>query len=162
MLNVVLYTFSTIAQSLAGAIGLLGAVALFRVQWLRSERDERANRIGRQLESRGVTRKTIDVLFYDDNFVGLLELADVNLGQDDLLDVRRDLGKLLDAQARILKRLWGSFIITIALIVASVLALMAAAQVSESTAVMPVFVVTFVALLVCIGSYVLLMMEALR
>jgi len=37
MINTVFYTFSTIAQTLAGAIALLGAFVLYRLQSLRSD-----------------------------------------------------------------------------------------------------------------------------
>lgn len=45
MENALYYTFSTIAQSLAAIMGLLGAVALFRLQTVESELRERGSRI---------------------------------------------------------------------------------------------------------------------
>jgi len=37
MINTIFYTFSTMAQTLAGAIALLGAFVLYRLQSLRSD-----------------------------------------------------------------------------------------------------------------------------
>jgi hypothetical protein len=48
MINTVFYTFSTISQTLAGAIALLGAFVLYRLQSLSSEIEKDARNLAQQ------------------------------------------------------------------------------------------------------------------
>jgi hypothetical protein len=49
--NSLFYTFSTIAQAIAGALGLLGAFVLFRVQFLKSQIDGYALQVVQAIDS---------------------------------------------------------------------------------------------------------------
>ena len=80
MTNTVFYTFSTIAQTLAGAIALLGAFVLYRLQALRSEIERPAEAFG-------------------NNYVaGISEgrVREINTAQADNLQNLRDEGQYLE------------------------------------------------------------------
>jgi hypothetical protein len=57
MENTLLYTFSTIAQTLAGAIALLGAFALYRLQGLTRDRDAAVDRMAEMYRETGTDRE---------------------------------------------------------------------------------------------------------
>jgi hypothetical protein len=122
------YTFSTISQTLAGAIALLGAFVLYRFQLLGAEADESARHI--RTFATGDTRKAMDLALLERRTDRILEAADkagaqgFSGGTQDLIEASQSkLRGLLQRKRAIYGRLMVSVILTVGLVGASVVVL---------------------------------------
>ena len=164
LLNSVFYTFSTIAQALAGAIALLGAFVLFRLQSLKTEIDKDAYSIAVPLEMMSIPRAMMH--YRDENFRNLLELVaqhPIQAGMNQALRERERLPILLNRRDLLISLFKRAFYLTLSLIVFSVIALVLAEAIASSqwTAI-SVFAIGILWLLACVRSYILLMNESLK
>jgi hypothetical protein len=166
LLNSIFYTFSTIAQTLAGAIALLGAFVLFRLQSLNAEIDKEAYSISLPLDMSLASGEEAAILYRDGKYRDLLEMAAQNPigpGIHQALRERQRLPILLDRRDLLICLFKRAFYLTLSLIVFSVLALMVASAIAASlwTAV-AAFIIGVFWLLACVRSYILLMLESLK
>ena len=160
-INVVFYTFSTIAQSVAGAVGLLGAIALFRGQGFSADQNARAERLALaiRVKQQGLTSR-VDELFLEDRHRDLLQLGVETIGSGEEVVTR--LRKCLENRDALWGRLWVAFWLTVGLIGGSVLALMCAVPISQNDVLMRgCFGIAGVGLVACVASYVAVMKRAL-
>jgi len=164
MVNSIYYTFSTIAQTLAGAIGLLGAFVLFRLQALNNDIDERGGQIASVLRS--VTDPTkVRQLLHQRDFRQLLQIlgdAKIPPGVYQPTWEQARLPILLDSRDRLVRLFAIAFFLTLGLIMASVIALPYAVAIASSfVATWIVFAAGLLWLGACLTSYALLMLDAL-
>ena len=167
--NALFYTFSTIAQTLAGAIALLGAFVLYRLQSLRTQIDEDSERISSVYGSSGHDVATVDAvrsLHRQGKYREVLEFRSRapipgTVYQAEAEQMR--LGLNLQRQKALLRTFVASLGLTIGLIAASVGALAATPGIIERscgpTVVFSVGIAWFVG---CIVSYAVLIQQALR
>lgn len=165
MVNSLYYTFSTIAQALAGAIALLGAFVLFRLQSLNGEIESNASQISTVLESIS-DREEVRALFHGGQYRELLgRLAKVTIPQTtyQCTRERRMLPLLLERKDALLRRFKLAFYLTVGLIMVSVGLLTVAHELAAFTSLSRVvFGVGLLLLAACLVSYVSLMLEALK
>ncbi len=164
LLNSIFYTFSTIAQALAGAIALLGAFVLFRLQSLNTEIDCDASSITVALEMMSIQQAT---MFYRDaQFRDLLILVaqhPIQPGMNQALRERARLPILLDRRDLLISLFKRAFYLTVSLIVFSVIVLVLSDCIAAfHWSAVAVFAIGILWLLACVHSYVLLMRESLK
>jgi hypothetical protein len=165
VVNALFYTFSTIAQSLAGAIALLGAFVLFRLQSLNTEIDDNASQIASVAE---IVQRTEEAktLYRNAQYRELLNLISNVSIPAGVYQLTRELGRfpvLLDRRDLIILRFKIAFYLTIGLILTSVLLL----TVAPKLATIPfltwlAFALGLIWLAACLTSYLLLMLESLK
>ena len=168
MENALFYTFSTIAQTLAGAIALLGAFVLYRLQSLGAELEDAAlTAIQPYLPNDEISRLRGENNY--DDLVTLLntvapsanKLAEVN--NTYVLSKRRALPSLLQLRRQLHRLMKISLALTIVLIAASVVVLSTTPLIATSTNVAySVFVVGILLFVVCLVLYVLLILKAVH
>jgi hypothetical protein len=163
MTSTLFYTFSTIAQTLAGAMALLAAFLLYRLQSLNSEIESNASRIEGSLS--GIHGYHTRELLYGEQYVALLELAaktdfPANHFQADAERAR--LPALLARHQTLLRSFRVALYLTAGLITMSVLALIATPYIEQSRCLvvgsLGLGAVWFVA---CMISYVVVLRNAL-
>ena len=133
MINEIFYTFSTIAQTLAGAIALLGAFVLFRLQSLNAEIDDLAQRLSLPLQS--VIGEEADILYRKGKFRELLNrFTGITIPQGTYnAELERErLPPLLDSRDFFLLRFKVAFYLTLSLIMFAVIVLTIAEQLAAS------------------------------
>jgi len=160
------YTFSTIPQVLAGAIGLLAAFVLYRLQKLNKEIDRtilvplqfyaganhsKLNALHTQSQRRGMLE------FYKDN----KKKANINTkAKERVFDQHIERGEyLLGYKKKLLRELKFSLLLTAGLIIASVIILTVTPFLEDLEVY--VFVVAVTWLLFCLVSYVNIVMKSL-
>jgi hypothetical protein len=126
--NALYYTFSTIAQTLAGAIALLGAFVLYRLNGLNAGIDETARRLRTAYPSDSEPEMT--AMIVHGRYDGLLAYADKNRSQpgkqlrEDIVDMARsDLAKLLATRRRLFWRFNVALVLTAGVMLLSVIIL---------------------------------------
>jgi len=165
VVNSLYYTFSTIAQALAGAIALLGAFVLFRLQSLNGEIERNASQISSVLELI-LDREEVRSLFHGGEYHELVRrLATVSIPPTTYQCTRERLmlPLLLERKEILLRRFKLAFYLTVGVIMVSVGLLTVAHELAvftELTCV--VFGIGLLLLAGCLGSYVSLMLEALK
>jgi hypothetical protein len=167
--NALFYTFSTIAQTLAGAIALLGAFVLYRLQSLRAQIDEDSESLSGVYGSAGLELATVEAvraLHREGKYYEVLEFNSripipANLYQADTEKSRLRLG--LQRQKSVLRTFLVALVLTIGLIIGSVCALAAAPAIlndpSMSIVILRVGIGWFV---ICVVVYGLLIRQALQ
>jgi hypothetical protein len=165
VVNALFYTFSTIAQTLAGAIALLGAFVLFRRQSLNAEIESNASQIAAVLES-VLDRDEIRTLSRHGLYRELLEHSAHVTIPTGTYQATRELGRLpvlLDRQDLLVRRFKIAFYLTVGLIMTSVFTLTIAQDLATSASLTGLaFVIGLLWLAGCLVSYVLLMLESLK
>jgi hypothetical protein len=166
--NAIYYTFSTIAQSLAGAIALLGAFVVLRLQSLDTTIHLSANSIKDALSAMSGDTQTAQRLYAHGKYRELLEGLKKGpftnaMPAEVLTPERQALAGFLDSRELLLRRFKVAFYLTIALIFASVGTLPFAEQIACNTCVAwPAFGVGLAWLAACLGSYVWVMYGLLQ
>jgi hypothetical protein len=167
MLNALFYTFSTIAQTLAGAIALLSAFLLYRLQSLNSEIDSHSMSLRKACTGRGQAQadKAFD-LHHRGKHQELIDFTEACFPQDRSGTVILSLEYLSAAvklRASLFRRFHWALWLTAGLIVGSVIVLAVAPAVEDCTlAAVALFIVGIAWLALCIGSYVLLILRSLH
>jgi hypothetical protein len=159
------YTFSTIAQSLAGAVALIAAFLLYRLQSMNAAMEACANKVI-PYYSRPETRVHLDDLHVRADYDAIGEvfgtLLPADLEQGEVGFARRRLIVLV-ASRRALSRIFVvSLILTVGLIAASVLVLAITPTICrDQRAVRVVLTVGVSWLIVCLTSFAILVRKAL-
>ena len=120
--NALYYTFSTIAQTLGGAIALLGAFVFYRLQGLNASI---AHIVTQQILQHdfGQTRHTLDELHArgkHDDFLEQVRLSSASVGPEHLRIPIARLDELVTAKSSLLTGFRFSLTLTVALITLSV------------------------------------------
>lgn len=164
MINSLYYTFSTLAQTLAGAIALLGAFVLFRMQSLNKEIEENAQRIAIALQT--VLGEAEVKKLYKYEYRALLDRAAHVFfeGTTKLATLEQErLSLLLDRKDLLVQKFKIAFYLTIGLIMVSVIMLtLSQILVSYAWLVYLSFTIGLLGLSGCLISYVRLMLESLK
>jgi len=169
--NAIFYTFSTIAQALAGVIALLGAFVLYRLQFLRDqiESDSRHIAGGYMIVNPGYQQAHADTatsLLREGRYREVLEFARRTELPAGVARTEMEQGRLglnLGRKRSLLATFVVSLALTVGLIVASVGVLAAAPAIVECPAgPHVVFVVGLAWFAVCTGSHCILIYKALR
>ena len=165
MINSIYYTFSTIAQALAGAIGLLGAFVLFRLQALSTEIESDASRIAGaidQFQGHGFAESQL----HGSQYLELLQVWAKTTFPSGFYLCERERARLpilLSKKDSLVRRFKTAFYLTIGLIMLSVSILAVAERLIGYPSLVPViFVLGLVGLAVCLYSYISLMLESLK
>ena len=168
MENALFYTFSTIPQVLAGAIALLGAFVLYRLQSVNTEVEDESSFVLNfyrnspraklfNLHVKGIYKEVFDNTKDNppDNLQG------VKLDNFKLHHYR--LGELLDSKKSLLVSFKWSLWLTVALITVSVIILPLTPKYSGCIYfILPIFSIGIVWLLSCLISYAILIKKALK
>jgi hypothetical protein len=166
MANALYYTFSTVSQTLAGAITLLGAFILYRLQMLNSDINDSADHIRTHVV--GDARKNLDVAIRSGHPERILELAKepslVVGGVREELDASRNkIQALINLKRFILNSFWISLRLTIGLIGMSVVVLSITPLLVQSAWVsLLTFVVWLLWFFACLRSYVTILRKSLK
>lgn len=169
MENTLYYTFSTIAQTLAGAIALLGAFILYRLQKVNSGLDDHAKFIRKQYseEEDLVFLNSFIVKGEYKKFLKYIRAKAANVSTDQeeqsyLTDVQAKMQELLAFRKSLIRRFTVSLFLTVSLIGASVIALAATPSINARSdlrsASLGLAIVWFLA---CLVSYVSLLRKSL-
>jgi hypothetical protein len=162
--NTFFYTFSTIAQTLAGAIALLAGFVLYRLQLLNTE----VSNIGEYLASwtdtilNKVNEMPAKSLFSRGQYSELLALANqtsIPEGHYPAKIERERLGALLDYKPSFFRRFYTALFLTAGLITISILALVNTSCLVTSCWASWVLAGAMVWFVVCIFSYLLLLLK---
>jgi hypothetical protein len=169
MENTLYYTFSTIAQTLAGAIALLGAFILYRLQKVNSGLDDHAKFIRKQFSEeedlvflnsfivKGEYKKFLKYIRAKAGGVGINQEE-----QSYLTDVQEKMQELLAFRKSLIRRFTVSLFLTVSLIAASVIALAVTPSLNARTdlrsASLGLAIVWFLG---CLISYVSLLRKSL-
>lgn len=157
------YTFSTIAQCLAGAIALLGAFVLYRLETLHAEKANRSEAI---LAPLGGTdrREDANAAHARGDFASVLEISQVVITRPDpaIAYARRRLKAIGAHERSLMTWFWICLVLTLGTISFSIAALavtprLLRAEIAEET--LGTGLSIFFA---CLGSYALLLRNALR
>lgn len=165
MINSLYYSFSTIAQTLAGAIGLLGAFVLFRLQSLSAEIESNASQIATVVDM-VVGGEEAQTLFRQGQYHEVLNRLGKITVPPTTYQCTRERSRLpilLDRKDSLLWRFKIAFYLTIGLIMASVSVLVIAEQLAGRTSLASVvFALGLLWLAACLASYLSLMLESLK
>ena len=160
MSNALYYTFSTIAQTLAGAMALLAAFLLYRLQVLNRAIEEDAERISEALVP---YHGRAHEMFRGQEYVELLRAAESGYfpqGNPPVQAERARLTMFLRTKKTVLKHFKVALYLTAGLITFSIVALVATPQISSvavSYAILAFGVLGFVA---CMLSYITVLRSA--
>jgi hypothetical protein len=158
------YTFSTIAQSLAGAIGLLGAFVLFNLQSINEEIERYASQIATVL-SLGASDDEPKKMLRDRRYHELLERLSTTVLAPSTYqcdDERVRLPLLLYKRDTLVSHFKLALYLTVAVIFTSVIVLIFAEAIASIAAVEYfVFAVGVIGLARCLAAYVSLMRTAI-
>jgi hypothetical protein len=163
METVFFYTFSTIAQTLAGAIALLAAFVLYRLQGLNTDIDENSMRLSLPLNL--VAGESAGMMHRQGQHRQLLELAartEIPPGTYRADEERARLPTLLDRKDTLLRWLYIALALTVGLITASVLLLMFTPRLATIALASTILVVTLFWFVACMISYVLLLRKVFQ
>jgi hypothetical protein len=170
MENTLYYTFSTIAQVLAGAIALLGAFILYRLQKLNNGLDDHAKFIRKQYSEED------DLVFLNSfivkgeykKFLKYSAAKPIAAGSDQdeeqsyLTDVQAKMRELLVLRKSLIRRFTVSLLLTVTLIGSSVIALAVTPSLNARSDVRSASLgVAIVWFLACLISYVSLLRKSL-
>lgn len=162
------YTFSTIAQTLAGAIALLGAFILYRLQKLNSGLDDHAKFIRKQYteEEDLVFLNSFIVKGEYKKFLKYSHNNPLTAGIDEELsyvaDVQTKMQELLTLRKALIRSFSVSLLLTVSLIAASVIALAVTPSLnSKSNLRSGSLSLAIVWFLACLISYVSLLRKSL-
>jgi hypothetical protein len=169
MENTLYYTFSTIAQTLAGAIALLGAFILYRLQKVNSGLDDHAKFIRKQYseEEDLVFLNSFIVKGEYKKFLKYTRAKPVAVSSDQqeqsyLTDVQAKMQELLAFRKSLIRRFTVSLFLTVSLIGASVIALAVTPSLNARTDVRSASLgLAIVWFLACLVSYVSLLRKSL-
>jgi hypothetical protein len=171
MENTFFYTFSTISQTLAGAIALLAAFVLYRLQSLNANIDSIAERLTSwvemicQQEPRQVDGMNVRQLHGREQYRELHLLSNrikvpENFYQADL--ERERLPILLRSKDSLLRRFACALCLTVGLIIFSVFALTVTPCMAVSSKAPMILTGAVVWFIVCMATYVWLLWNAFR
>lgn len=168
--NALFYTFSTISQTLAGAIALLGAFVLYRLQSLNLEIEEESSSVvGRYgLVARGYSesnQKAVMELHDEQKYrevVTFIANTPLPPSVDQANRVRSSLVRHLDQKDALMKAFKFSLWLTVGLVVASVAALSWTPALVESPWANASLVVAVAWFSVCMASYGILVYRAFK
>jgi hypothetical protein len=161
------YTFSTIAQTLAGAIALLGAFILYRLQKLNNGLDDHAKFIRKQYSEEE------DLIFLNSfivkgeykKFLKYTRARPLNAVTDEgsyLTDVQLKMQELLALRKSLIRSFTVSLFLTVSLIGASVIALALTPNLNARSNVRSgSLLVAILWFLACLVSYVSLLRKSL-
>ena len=164
------YTFSTIAQTLAGAIALLGAFILYRLQKLNNGLDDHAKFIRKQYseEEDLVFLNSFIVKGEYKKFLKYTRAKPIAAGaeQDEeqsyLIDVQAKMQELLVLRKSLIRSFTISLLLTVTLIGASVIALAVTPDLNARSDLRSAsLVLAIVWFLACLVSYVSLLRKSL-
>jgi hypothetical protein len=171
MINTIFYTFSTIAQTLAGAIALLGAFVLYQLQSLRSEIERDSYEIVEKCRNTVDTQtgrgRTID-WYRAGEYRRIAEIPIEHMAVPDyalthIVAIQAQLSRNLDQRDSLLKPFKKSLQLTVWLIFFSLVALISACLISRSDILC--WFVLIGGLLwfgICLYSYIVLMQRAIE
>jgi hypothetical protein len=164
------YTFSTIAQTLAGAIALLGAFILYRLQKLNNGLDDHAKFIRKQYseEEDLVFLNSFIVKGEYKKFLKYTRAKPIAAGSDQdeeqsyLIDVQAKMQELLVLRKSLIRSFTVSLFLTVTLIAASVIALAVTPDLNARSDLRSAsLVLAIVWFLACLISYVSLLRKSL-
>jgi hypothetical protein len=161
------YTFSTVSQTLAGAIALLGAFVLYRLQMLSTDINDSADYIGRHVPDGGA-RRNIEVAVWQGQLDQVSKLAENGFPVigDMPVQVRASIDKLGDAlKLRESIHYWFtiSLGLTIGLIGMSVVVLSVTPLLVRSACIsILVLAIGILWFLSCLGSYVAILKKSVE
>ena len=168
--NALFYTFSTISQTLAGAIALLGAFVLYRLQSLTQKIDEESDNIASRYTvtaaGQNVShRQAIRGLHDEQRYREVLAFVTSTPPPPDIDQATRERTNLLrhlNHKDALLKVFRISLYLTVGLIVVSVGALALAPALMDSSCAIASLVVAVAWFTVCMVSYGVLVHRALE
>lgn len=172
MENTLYYTFSTIAQTLAGAIALLGAFILYRLQKLNNGLDDHAKFIRKQYSEeedlislnsfivKGEYKKFLKYIRAKP--IGVASDAATDESQSYLTDVQLKMQELLVLRKSLIRSFTVSLLLTVSLIAVSVILLAVTPSLNARSDLRSgSLVVAIVWFLACLISYVSLLRKSL-
>ncbi len=166
MENALFYTLSTISQTLAGAIALLGAFVLYRLQILKVDEGNSAAAIYTHAQAAGATQDQVNrirELQLTGRYSQLLQLSrqvKQNAPAQTPLEFTKsqsELDKLVRQRKGLRRFFLVSLILTVTVIAASVIALAITPYIAWEGYSTTVLVIGVIGLLACLGSYLLLL-----
>ena len=157
------YTFSTIAQCLAGAIALLGAFVLWRLETLHAEKSQRSEQILAPL-SGSARDEDAKAAYARGDFASVLDISQVVITRPEprVAYSRMRLKAITAHETSLMRWFWIALFTSVATISLSVAALAATPRILEAgfgDETLAAGVGSFVA---CLLTYALLMRAALR
>jgi len=161
MSNALYYTFSTIAQTLAGAMALLAAFLLYRLQVLNRAIDSDAERISSALKP---YHGRADEMLRSQEYVALLRAAEKGYfpqGNPPVQQERERLTRLLHTKKSLMRRFKIALYLTAGLITFSIVALVATPQIMSSLALTyTIFALGLLGFVACMLSYIAVLQSA--
>ncbi len=166
MENALFYTFSTIPQILAGAIALLGAFILYRLQSLNTEVEEKSSTV-LNFYKNSLRSKLWNLHVkgrYKEIFDKTKLIPPKNLNDSRYFELHHyRLGELLNSKKSLLVSFKFSLGLTVALITVSVIILSLTPKYSGRIYfILPIFSIGILWLLLCLISYAVLIKKALN
>ena len=161
MSNALFYTFSTIAQTLAGAMALLAAFLLYRLQTLNGTIERDAERISLAIEGlHGRARQFFDDGQYKELLAAAAQVA-FPPGHYRAETERTRLPRLLGKKTRLVRDFQVALYLTAGLITFSVLALILTPYAANRAwCVTVMFVIGIVGFALCMASYIRVLKSA--
>jgi hypothetical protein len=172
MENTLLYTFSTIAQTLAGAIALLGAFVLYRLQSLGQEIDRTIDHAMALYESTGRNHgspkpsETLMALRAEQRYVQILGFLTTTPLPESIgpeIHPQAPMVRAVARRSRIFRAFHWALGLTVGLIITSIAALMCVSLLKDAPGISVVVLIAaglwFVG---CMVSYAVLMVRTLR
>lgn len=169
MINEIFYTFSTIAQTLAGAIALMAAIVLFRLQSLNADIDGMAESLASSLNLVSQEKADKALTFYRlEDFRGLMYLYNSEVVNMNNIPFHAKLycerlPKLLSIKSLFLFWFKMAFYLTLFLVLFAVFVLAFAETIAGSRCCAQItFIIGFAWLFGCLFSYAALMHQSLK
>ena len=163
----VYYTFSTIAQALAGAIALLAAFVLYRFQLLNGEMERSAAHV-RGFAS-GNTRHWMDIALLEGRPEEMLAIAAhaesgtlAGIGQEQIKASQTRLAALQSRKACLSRRFWVALGLTAALVAFAVLVLSLTPCIARAQLLGTALAAGVIWCWACLASYVMVVKIALE
>lgn len=168
MENALYYTFSTIAQTLAGAIALLGGFVLFRLQILGTALDKHANLIREQYDE-DFDKAWMNSFIVQEQYQRLLDYTEehpIDIATDEqdsyVKDSLSQIKFLLILKKRLLRGFYVALALTVGLIIVSIVLLTLTPLISVHGSLRPcILIIAIFWLLGCFGSYIWLLKTSL-
>lgn len=159
------YTFSTIAQTLAGAIALLSAFVLYQLQSLHKEMEEKSGTVICQYndEHRKILQDYENHGQYDELFEYVLKHPlDSNQITDHIKSSQERLGVLVQSKKSLMADFRFSLFLTVGLIAASIIVLSVTPILNTlCSVVFLTFIIGIVWFITCLAKYVCLVNKIL-
>lgn len=162
------YTFSTIPQTLAGAIALLGAFLLYRLQSIKIDIEEKAEVLFNNYSNE--RWKELREIYIDGRYSDFIVFIEQNetkntkqIPKTQFDKYHKQLKILLNKRIKLLSSCKLSLLLTITLIIASIIILPLSVKINQYFVIKTIVFVTGIFwFILCIASYFKLIIKALQ